>query len=410
VPDLTLRDLALLASSQKFPDQMYALLKEPGFRRLVIGICSISPKITRGLSADPLLFELLSTDSGALAGVPAIAPTSAGDPVVYKNRQELRAGVRHLLGFATQDELHDELATIADHAVSSIFEEEARKLRLVQPPLAVFALGKHGSRELGFDADLDLLFVSCAGTVQSRVAVEELASSLVRRLSAVSEKGMLYTVDTRLRPEGRNAPLVAESEGYRRYLQHRASLWERQSLTRLRFICGDSDLGRDVHDVVDDYVFSSALPAGWVETAVAMRRKTETRSKVRGSEMMDMKLGRGGMVDVEFLVQLIQLKLGGSVPHLRGGTVSELLAAATGHVLDPRESDLLGSAYKAYRRLEMLMRITIEDRSTVLPQGPQLEVLARCHNRTDGADLTKALRRTAEHVRKTFLEVTGRLK
>jgi glutamate-ammonia-ligase adenylyltransferase len=410
VPDLTLRNLALLASAQKFPDQMYALLKEPGFRRLVLNICAISPKITRGLSADPLLFELLSTDSGILAGLAADAPAGAEDPVLYKSRQELRAGVRHVLGFSTQEELHDELTSIADHAVSALFEEEARRLRLVRPPLAVFALGKHGSRELGFDADLDLLFISRAVNAQRRLVIEKLASSLVRRLSAVSEKGMLYTVDTRLRPEGKNAPLVAESEGYRRYLQHRASLWERQSLTRLRFVCGDSELAQDLLRVVSDYVFASALPAGWVESAVAMRRKMETRSRVRGSEMIDVKLGRGGMVDIEFLIQMIQLKLGGNVPELRRGTVGGLLGVAARHVFDPEETGLLGSAYKDYRRLEMLMRITLEDRNTVLPRGPQLEVLARCHNRTGGAELSEQLRRTAEVVRKTFLEVSERLK
>ncbi|MGB5875570.1 MAG: DUF294 nucleotidyltransferase-like domain-containing protein [Bacteroidota bacterium] len=410
VPDLTLRDLALLASAQKFPDQMYALLKEPGFRRLVLDICAVSPKFIRGLSADPLLFELLSTDSGVLSGPAVVVPARTDDLVAYKNRQELRAGVRHILGFSTQDELYDELTRIADHAVSALFEEEAQRLRLVRPPLAVFALGKHGSRELGFDADLDLLFISRGANARSRVALEKLASFLVRRLSAVSEKGMLYTVDTRLRPEGRNAPLVTESEGYRRYLQTRASLWERQSLTRLRFVCGDSDLAGYLLRVVEDYVYTSSLPARWVETAVTMRRKTETRSRVRGSDMMDLKLGRGGMVDVEFLVQMIQLKLGGNIPDLRRDTVDGLLAAAGRHVLDTEETGALRSAYQVYRKLELLMRITIEDRSTVVPEGSQLEVLARCHDRTGGAELTDRLRATAKQVRKTFLEVSERLK
>ncbi len=221
---------------------------------------------------------------------------------------------------------------------------------------------------------------------------------------------MLYTVDTRLRPEGRNAPLVTENDGYRRYLQTRASLWERQSLTRLRFVCGDSDLAGDLLGVVEDYVYASPLPERWVENSVAMRRKTETRSRVRGSEMMDLKLGRGGMVDVEFLVQMIQLKLGGDVPDLRRGAVDGLLALAERHVLDAEETRLLRSAYREYRKLEMLMRITIEDRTTVFPAGSQLEVLARCHDGTGGAELSDRLRATAERVRKTFLEASQRLR
>jgi len=410
VPDLTLRNLAMLASAQKFPDQMYALLKEPAFRRLVLEVCAISPRFTRGLSADPFLFELLSTDAGVLARPASGDPAAADDPVAYKSRQELRAGVRHVLGFSTQEELYDELTGIADQTVSALLEEEAQRLRLTRPPLAVFALGKHGCRELGFDADLDLLFISHGVSTRSRVALENLASSLVRRLSAVSEKGMLYTVDTRLRPEGRNAPLVTESERYRRYLQTRASLWERQSLTRLRFVCGDSDLAGELLPLVEEYVYASALPDGWVETAVAMRRKTETRSRVRGSEMIDLKLGRGGMVDIEFLIQMIQLKLGGNVLDLRRGTVGGLLAVAAQHLLDDEETGLLRSAYEAYRKLEMLMRITIEDRSTVLPEGSPLEVLARCYGGTEGVELTRQLRETAGQVRKSFLEVSERLR
>jgi glutamate-ammonia-ligase adenylyltransferase len=127
-------------------------------------------------------------------------------------------------------------------------------------------------------------------------------------LGAVTPQGRLYETDTRLRPEGKNAPLVSDIEGYARYLTSRASLWERQSLTRLRWIAGDQEVGRAVSAMVNDHVYGLPLPAGWVDTIVDMRRKMETRSRTRQGDFIDVKLGPGGMADVEFLGQMIQLR------------------------------------------------------------------------------------------------------
>ncbi|MCK5571267.1 MAG: hypothetical protein KAJ12_00835, partial [Bacteroidetes bacterium] len=266
-----------------------------------------------------------------------------------------------------------------------------------------------GSRELGFDADLDLLFISHGMSARRRVTLEKFASSLVRGLSTISEKGTLYNVDTRLRPEGKSAPLISEADSYRRYLQTRASLWERQSLTRIRRVCGDARLAAEVLRDVEAFVYDSPLPSGWVEAAVAMRRKMETRSKVRGSDMLDLKLGRGGMVDIEFMVQMVQLRKGREVPALRCGAVRTLLAEAGRHVLDAEETNMFWSAYETFRTLEKLMRVTIEERNTVLPNGPKLETLARCYDRSTGKELHARVKDTMATVRKRFLEVTRRL-
>ncbi len=150
----------------------------------------------------------------------------------FKAQQELRAGVRHVLGFSSFEQLTEELSSLADFIVSTVTAQELRKARVRASSFALLALGKFGTRELSFDADIDLLFVADSAAVKKGDAAEKAASAIMRRLSEVSERGRLYEVDARLRPEGRNSPLVVELGAYRKYLKERASLWERQSLTQ----------------------------------------------------------------------------------------------------------------------------------------------------------------------------------
>ncbi len=407
-PDVTLSGLTLILSSSPPPGDYYRLLAVPGFRRLLLDICSVSPRFARGLAADPLFLETLAADPACLREDADLKEIAGADLLTFKNAHELRAGIRHLLGFSSYAELTADLSRIADAIVGRVLGEETRRLRAGRGKLAVLALGKYGTCELGYDADLDLLFVASDGSLTSG-KLENLAAGLLRRLTSVTGSGRLYDVDARLRPEGRNAPLVVTIGAYSRYLKNRASPWERQSLTRLRFVSGSEKVGREVLRRVRKFVLETPLPAGWVREIIEMRNRMESRSRFPGRAPVDIKVGPGGMVDIEFLAQMIQLRMGKEASPLLGRPVEEVLSAAPPSLVGRDESMLLRGTYAFYRNVEKHLRITLEEKGSLLPEGPRLHTLARCRGERDGEHLAASVGSRMKRTRDCFLAVCRRM-
>jgi [glutamine synthetase] adenylyltransferase / [glutamine synthetase]-adenylyl-L-tyrosine phosphorylase len=407
-PDLTFLGLTAILSSRTVPAHYYSMLSTGGFRRLLIDICRTGPRFARALAGDPLFLELLVANPGDLA-----APLRPGLPVMedlvrFKQEQELRAGVRHLTGFSNFDGLTEDLTALADAVVRKVTETEVRAARLGAEGLAVFGLGKYGTRELTFDADLDLFFVA-RGTGANKSRVENCAGSIMRRLSSVSGAGRLYSVDARLRPEGRNAPLVITPGAYEKYLSERSSLWERQSLTRLRYVAGGEKLAKDLSRLAAGFVYRRPLPAGWVAEISGMRKRMESRSRFHADQAIDLKVGAGGMVDIEFIAQMIQLKTGSRLRSIRARKTADVLAEAPENLIRSEESDMLRSAYRKYREVEKLLRVTLEETGSMLPDGSKLTTLARCLGMGHGEELKSEIRNEMKRTRKLFQDIGGRL-
>ncbi len=408
-PDMTLHNLTLLAGSQKWPDLFFTQLGEKEFRKLILTICGVSPRFAKGLARHPLLLEILSTDARAFSGGKKPVPRPGISEVLFKNEEEIRAGVRHLLGFSTFDELATDLTQLADVIVSSTFTNICRTYRARRVPLAVLSVGKYGTREINFDADLDLIFLADPRPPMTLDNLENIAAAIVGELSAVSGEGRMYDVDARLRPEGKSAPLVVARDAYRKYLNERASLWERQSLTRVRFVCGDETLGKKVLNDIEEFVYGRSLPTSWIHSTVAMRRKMESRSRTHQSDYCDIKLGPGGMADIEFLAQVIQLQFGRDRTELRGKRTGEVLKLAELFVLSKDEVCSLMKAYGLYRQIEKFIRVTLEEPGTLLPDGSKLDLLARLVGVGSGDALRIRIDSTMQQTREMFLEINQRL-
>jgi glutamate-ammonia-ligase adenylyltransferase len=229
-------------------------------------------------------------------------------------------------------------------------------------------------------------------------------------MTEISHDGVLYEVDARLRPEGKNAPLVTDFSAYVKYLSSRASLWERQSLTRLRFVWGDEDLASEVHDAVTKFVYESPLSDDWAQSIVVMRKAMETRSRTSRGSYLDLKLGPGGMVDVEFLAQMTQL-LGGTkdANHRRRRTTAEILEMIPAELLSEDAARGLVRTYRFFRDVEKLMRLTLEEKNTLLPDDEKLETLARCQSGIKGDDMKELIAASMRDVRQQFLAVSERM-
>jgi [glutamine synthetase] adenylyltransferase / [glutamine synthetase]-adenylyl-L-tyrosine phosphorylase len=399
LPDRALAALAALAEGPAVRDILYRELADPGFRNVIVTLCARYPLWSRTAKVHPELF-----DTVVRLASPRDEETGAEDQDTAAARRsgELRAGARYALGLTDIREFTREVSAAAETVIRRIHRRVGRRN---SSQLVVFALGKFGTGELLPGADLDLLCI--AGEGKGRERAENLATAIIGELSAVSG-GAGYTVDMRLRPEGKNAPLVIEQKAYLKYLLQRASLWERQSLTRLRPVSGDPELAGRILDDVKGFVYRSPLPSGWTSAIVEMRRRMESRSRVRTGRILDLKLGPGGMVDVEFIMQMMLLAAGPAGERFHALPVYELLELDLLPHLQAGERRMLQDAYRLFRETEAAMRLTLEQHGAVLPEGEKLDMLARFMRGESAREFFSRCTSTMNSVRRTFLDVAQR--
>ena len=273
--------------------------------------------------------------------------------------------------------------------------------------LAVIALGKSGGRELNYISDVDVLFV-----VDSPVAGEDhaalaaatrIAQGMMRACSAVTPEGSIWEVDPNLRPEGRAGALVRTLPSFDEYYQRWASTWEFQALLKSRAAAGDRHLGQRFVDLVSPLVWAAADRPNFVEDVQAMRRRVEQNVPAKDADRQ-LKLGAGGLRDVEFSVQLLQLVHGRSDVMLRSPTTMYALESlATWGYVGREDASSLAASYEFLRTLEHRIQMFRLRRTHVVPDGDEdLRRIARSMGlRTDPVrELTDLLRRHRMEVRR----------
>lgn len=283
--------------------------------------------------------------------------------------------------------------------------------------LALIAMGKLGGREIGYGSDLDLLFVfegDAAGDAHERAV--RVAQRVLRLVGAPHGGGPGYELDTRLRPSGSHGLLVASIDGFARYQAERAEDWERQALIKARACAGDAALGRRVIAIARDAAYLRGPPAAERMHHLRMRieRELTVERLDRQLARYDLKFGRGGVVDVEFATQWLQMRYGED-PRVRTTETEAALAAleACGYVDGPT-ADALREGWRFLRRLEQRLRVSHGTNETLIEEGaPGLAALARrmrMHDaprtRADDALLQRYVAVTRE-VRAAYLRVLG---
>ncbi|MCP3016810.1 bifunctional [glutamine synthetase] adenylyltransferase/[glutamine synthetase]-adenylyl-L-tyrosine phosphorylase [Nocardiopsis dassonvillei] len=349
--------------------------------------------------------------------------------VAYR-RRVLRLAGRDLTGLCTVDEVAGELADLA----ASLLDASLAVARAEHPEdaalcrLAVIGMGKCGGRELNYVSDVDVVFVAepvVAGEADEDAgagpgsgepvdeqaamrAATRLATAMMRVPAETDAEGALWEVDPALRPEGRNGPLVRPLSGHRAYYERWAKTWEFQALLKARPIAGDAELGRAYMDLISPMVWEAAGRKDFVEDVQAMRRRVVAHIPA-GEAEHELKLGPGGLRDIEFSVQLLQLVHGRTDERLRSGNTLEALAALSEHGYVGRgDAAGLAEAYRFLRRLEHLLQLERLRRTHLMPdpaaeEGPdQLRRLGRALGMTANPvrELTEARRRVSSEVRR----------
>ncbi len=320
---------------------------------------------------------------------------SALSLALYRRESILRILLRDVLGFGTLSEIAEELSNLADAiievAYTGIYEElEQRFGRPEASGFSVVALGKLGGGELNYSSDIDLMFIylgngstSGAQQISNKEFFKKLANQLTALLSTYTGEGICYRVDLRLRPEGRLGEVCISLEGAKNYYEKRARDWELQMLIKARICAGDPEAGRRLLEFVEPLIYSSSLDFSAVESMSATRDRIDEKLAVRrgghSTSPFDVKLARGGIRDIEFLVQCLQRLHGGRVPWVRhGGTLLALIRLQDKNLLSATEYWRLASAYEFLRHLEHRLQVA-EDRQThTLPGEPEaLDLVAR---------------------------------
>jgi glutamate-ammonia-ligase adenylyltransferase len=258
--------------------------------------------------------------------------------------------------------------------------------------LALIAMGKLGGREIGYGSDLDLLFVfESPGKDDSHERFARVAQRILRLVGAPHGEGPGYELDTRLRPSGASGLLVVSIDAFARYQEEQAESWERQSLVKARACAGDMELGARVAAIARRAAYDKGAPPAERMHHLRTRMEHElAHERPIGTSGMpvaryDLKFGRGGLVDVEFAAQWLQM-LHGRDPRVRTTETEVALSALeTCGYIESALADALREGWRFLRRLEQRLRIAHGTSATLLEEGaPGLVSLARGVGARDG--------------------------
>ncbi len=302
----------------------------------------------------------------------------------FKHLETLRIGIHDMGGVLSLEEGMVQLSALAEvlltHAL--VLARRAVRRRFGAPidadtgkeaSFSILGMGKLGAEELSYHSDLDIIFLySVAGESAPEPSGQEefrkitnheyfakVAQRLISILTTSTREGHVYRLDTRLRPSGNAGPLVSSLEAFQRYHEGSAQLWERQALLRCRFVAGDRVLGKKVEEMAKRFIHGRPLPPNAAEEIHRLRMRMEVELGRESEDRLNLKVGRGGVVDVEFAVQYLQLLHGGAVPSVRArGTLRALYELQRAGIVTLDQYKVLDGGYRFLRSLDVRLRLS----------------------------------------------------
>ena len=359
----------------------------------VAGLCHRGP----GLLADVLDSGDLLADSwpGVLGRRVADRLAACGnEPALYqmlrqvRQREMLRIAWRDLAGWASLEETLRDLSDLADACIQGALDRLSVWQAKETPapvganrcplPLIVIAMGKLGAHELNFSSDIDLIFTypdSLATRKRSGLSAEQyftrLGQSLIRALSDMDQDGFVFRVDMRLRPYGDAGALVCSFEAMEEYYQSQGREWERYAMIKARAVTGDEASKAELVELLRPFVFRRYLDFHTFDALRDLKRQIQQEVQHKGQEE-NLKLGPGGIREIEFIAQVFQLVRGGREPSLRERGVIDVLRTLVDLKLLPHDTvKELVEAYGFLRRAENRLQAMQDQQVHALPDSGQ---------------------------------------
>ena len=407
-PDSTLVNLDQVSDSLGGKGVLWELFSfNPPSLRLYVELCAYSPYLSGILTSNPGMIDGLM-DSLVLDKLPTRETLGRQlaelchaaediDPILqsFKNDQQLCVGVRDILDKEDIQATTGALSDIAEVCLAQIAEREHARLvaRLGRPTIAgerrrgkpcemvILALGKFGGREMNYHSDLDIIFLyeadgqtvanarpAASHTTTNQHFFSELGQRIIKAASRLTSYGRLYEVDVRLRPTGKSGALATTFEEFARYFSEGdGQLWERQALCKARAVYGSARAAKGALAAVAQSAFTRRWRRGDAVEIRQMRQRLEESVAAAG----DLKRGPGGIVDVEFLVQMLQLKHAHANPRLRvPNTLAALAELHQAGLLSADDHNLFDTGYRLLRTIEGRLRLMNSAARDQLPQDP----------------------------------------
>lgn len=399
--------LALARLAEEAPSELAQVWKQPEGAQRLFALLGMSRPLGDLLISHP---DWLAGLTGRPTRIDEAAEQRAFAQAASGGIEGIRAHYyRRLIDIATRDltapdpmscvsEVAEDLARLVGAALHGALVL-AQDMTGEGAPLAIIAMGKTGGLELNYISDVDVLFVT-AGEDDVPGATR-LARQVGEIVSQPGNLRPLWPLDADLRPEGKDGPLVRTLDSYQAYYERWAKNWEFQALLKARFACGDEKLGTSFLDLTRPYVWSASGREGFVESARSMRRRVED-TLAPDQAPRQLKLGKGGLRDVEFTVQLLQLVHGRVDDTLRAPrTLDALAALKDGGYVGRSDADRLDEAYRFLRTLEHRIQLQRLRRSHLVPEKEsELRRLARSLSFPSGEALEEAWLATRKDVRR----------
>ena len=406
--DICLRRLIpLLESILRRSAYMSLLVENPLALPQLINLCAASPWISSQLASYPMLLDEV-LDSRSLYGVPerdqqttnllqtlAVADENDLEQHMYLLREFKQIATLHVAAADITNVLPlmkvgDQLTELAEIQLEQVLKLAWQHLvlRYGRPPcvagddlkacgFTVLAYGKLGGYELGYGSDLDLAFIYDSSInngytdgekpIETLVFYTRLAQRMIHLLSTVTAGGILYEVDLRLRPNGLSGLLVTDISGFKDYQQKDAWTWEHQALVRARCVTGDEKLSKRIESIRQQILGQKRNLAILTKDVIEMRAKMREQLNKSTVDLFDLKQGKGGITDIEFMVQYATLAWSSEHPGLLiyTDTIRMLEALIESGKLSLHESSMLANAYRFYRKLAN--HCILQETPTVVP-------------------------------------------
>src|SRR5438876_3161197 len=363
-----------------------------------------------GLSARG--YEQMANDLHTLAG-DSIAAENFRALRFWKGREMARIALRELADVAPLEETTAELSQLAEICLRAVFEHWNSELRQrygsPDAEFAILALGKLGGGELNHSSDVDLIFLySAEGQVSPHFSYHEffnrLGKKILETFSTRDPEGPLFRIDLRLRPEGSAGPLARSLESMEHYYGGFGETWERLALIKARGICGSRELAYEFLRQHQPFIYPRSPTPDLLDEIASIKRRIERDIVGSGKLEHNVKLGRGGIREIEFVVQTLQFIHGSRHTFLQDpSTLNALRALARLELLPQKEVVDLDRAYRFLRRVEHRLQTDAEQQTHTIPQEPAvLRRLALSLGFSSSREFTAALQKQMRNVRSIF--------
>jgi len=400
-PDAGLSAFESFAGALGDRDSLYGLLNEsPGVLARLLRVLASSRFLSDFLCRRPEFFDTLvrpeelkrqktlarfSAELGSLLREAGSDREKRGCLRRYQQTEMFRIGMKDVLGELSRDRVGKQMAALAECCLLAALDLACESLEdrfgagftgWAREQVAILAMGKLGGNDLSYHSDLDLVYLyadeDAAAAWENQRRCVRLVEHLDEILSVSQGEGAIYHIDTRLRPMGSKGELATPASRYREYLTTRAEAWERLALSHHRFISGGRRLQREIGGMIDRFVYEPELRPAEVSQIVHLRRRMEVElGKEAQQARFHLKAGTGGLQDVEFATQLLQLKYGGEYPELRiPHTLTAMGRLERLGLLGEVAVHDLSEGYRFLRRLENSLRIAATDGVSTISRDP----------------------------------------